>query len=259
MPYCIRDLIREGASGRGEGLPDPPDGPTDERVDDMLDLASSLIDEWTGWWFEPRSKVYVLDGPGDHRSLRFEAPIISIASVKRLDASGTEIHTYDAEDYVVYNRHLSGGSDDRRDPRIEYQQEGPYAVDAFVYSDRPLQRSRVYTWPLGQQNIKVEGRFGYTDYDGVAAEGVTPEGIVRLCRLLVLRVVWPLYSHADMAEEADRRRIVNEKTRDQSWSREFPWKDSALAHSTGIGMWTGDPEIDRLIKTFQRPMAVASI
>jgi len=255
-------MLRDN-SGLGEGLPDPPpggDGPTDDRLDAMIALASQLIDRWTGWWFEPRDQTYLLDGPGDSRSLYFPAPIVSITSVEKLDSAGVVTYTYDTGDYVVYNRHLQGNlPDDRRNPRIEYQQEGPLSLDAIVYQERVIGGGPTWmAWPRGQQNIKVVGRFGYTDPDplGVDPEGVTPEAIKRLCRLITLRIVWPAYSHGDLNEDGGR--ITDEKTRDQSWKKAWPWTEK-LAGSTGIGMWTGDPEIDQLLMTYQRPMGIASI
>jgi len=260
MGYCTLDQIRTE-----EGLPLPPpagDGPTDARVLAMIEVASALIDRWTNWWFEPRDQTYLLDGPGDSRSLYFPAPIVAITSVEKLDAQGNVTHTYDPGDYVVYNRHLQdNGPDDRRNSRIEYQQAGPLSLDGIVYKERFYGGGPTFmAWPRGQQNIKVVGRFGYTDPDptGVDPEGVTPEAIRRLCRLLTLRVVWPAYSHGDLNEIMDRGRLTDEKTRDQSWKKAWPWTER-LAGSTGIGMWTGDPEIDLLLMTYQRPMGIAAI
>lgn len=257
MAYCDKHYIRTL-----EGLPRPPEGPDGDRVDAMAALASQLIDRWTNWWFEPRDQTYLLDGKGDSRSLCFPAPIVSITSVEKLDPQGNVLHTYDPADYVVYNRHLQGnGPDDRRNPRIEYQQAGPLSLDAVVYKERYLGGGPTWmAWPRGQQNIRVIGRFGYTDVDpdGLDPEGVTPEAIKRLCRLITLRIVWPAYSHGDMNESMDRGRLTDEKTRDQQWKKAWPWTDK-MASATGVGLWTGDPEIDQLLMTYQRPMGVAAI
>lgn len=246
------------AEVRAEGLPLPTEGPSDARLLAAIGLASRQIEEWTGWWFEPRSLTLQLDGPGDHRTLYIPQPIISVTAIKRLDAAGTVVHTYTAADFKAYNRHLSYGPDDRRNPRIEFVQEGPYSDATVIRS--PYRYGETLCWPEGQLNFQVEGKFGYTDPDPAALvlEGVTPAMIKRACVLLVLRQVWPAYSHGDLNEDADRRRITSERTRDQAWEKANPWT-GGTAGVTGIGYWTGDPEIDRIIQTYRRPAGIAAI
>lgn len=256
MPYSTKDEL-----WNLEGLPKPTDGgPSVEQLDEALEYVSRLIDEWTGWWFEPRSRTYLLDGPGDMDTLFFEAPIIAITSVHRVEPDGTEAYLYEDTELVIYNRHLVGqlDPDDRRNARIELNQEGTYPAGTFD-SDRRFYQGQL-VWPYGQHNIKVVGKFGYTDYDeGVTEDGITPRGVARLCRLLVLRYGWPKYSHQDEVESADRGRITDEKTRDQSWKRAYPWADGKLLSETGVGAWTGDPEIDRLIMSYSSPMDLGAV
>lgn len=233
-----------------EGLPAAPpagDGPTDVQVQAAIDYASALIDMWCGQWFDARERTYLLDGTGESMLILPEAPIIAISSIKELDELGNVVQTYAATSYIVYNRHLSGGPDDRRLPRVEYRQAGAYPN---MWANQRWIGGKM-VWPLGQQNLRVHGWFGYRDFLISSITGMTPLAIERICRLLVLRYAWPTYSHGDVAEEAmSRGRMQSERTRDQSWSVAWPW-DASTMGATGIGAWTGDPEIDRVLLTYQ--------
>jgi hypothetical protein len=98
-------------------------------------------------------------------------------------------------------------------------------------------------WPRGQQNVTVQGIFGYTEPDG-SPTGRTPELIRHATKLLVLREL-PLLADIDAREDAQKRyRLTSERTRDQSYTLE-----ALRLH----GAFTGDPAIDNILVAFARP------
>lgn len=238
MGYCTLQDIRD------EGFADPPY--TDARVEAIIVLASEMIDAATGQWFEPRDLTISLDGDGT-KTLRLEVPIIAITSVT-MDEDEVEL-----TDLVVYNRHVTQNlrrPDDRRYSRIEWNQN---LVNLPGYRMVP---QTDLVWTAGQQNVVLEGTFGYTDYDGTD-EGKTPPMLVHLCKLLVMRELEFLYDPDAREDYRERHRATKYKTRDQeiSLSANKISPCSALAN----GMLTGDPSIDMWIKYFRVPAKMATV
>jgi hypothetical protein len=212
---------------------------TDARLTSVLTRVSRQIDHWTGRTFEPVSATYQLDGDGS-RVLRFSNPIISLTSLTLLDDTGAEVHTYSAQDFVVYNRHLSGQlqPDDREDSRIEMRS---------YYNQWPKYRGYL---PYGQRNVKVVGKFGYTDYDGgVTPDGITPLDIAHACRLLALRE-FPRMGNFDERRVRQHGYRVSAETSEGA---------NYVTQRMEMGSYSGDPEIDRIIQRYKRPMALGSV
>jgi len=228
--YCsVQDM-------RDEGVPDSGYGAvTDARLTTLIQRASRLIDMYTGRWFEPRTMTFSLDAQ-NAMTLFIEQPIISISSVS-IDGIALV-----ADDYKVYNRHITQNlihPDDRENPKIEIAQ--------------PLESTYLFklglTWfPRGQQNIDVAGVFGYTDYDG-SAEGATPLAIQEACKKMVLRDLPVKYGADPSSDEKAWWRMVRQRTRDQSIDFSDP---SKMGHQ-GVGVYTGDPEIDNILRRYTRP------
>ena len=182
---------------------------SDARVNRMLEVASRYLDIETGRIFSPEVRTFDLDGSGTS-VLALGLPIITLTTLYV-----TEHGIFDdavAEDltkYKVFNRHLSQGlfdPDDRNFPRIAYA--SPATLDIFVgrYSG---------VFPKGRQNVRVVGRFGYTDPDGTAY-GKTPE-LIREATILV--TIQSLTRKADLAGSmaaANAGAIKMMRTRDQS-------------------------------------------
>jgi hypothetical protein len=133
-------------------------------------------------------------------------------------------------------------------PRIEMKNELDASAFDVGYPSK---------WPKGQQNIKVIGQFGYTDYDeGVTAEGVTPDGIKQLCVYLVMPELPGMYD-IDAREDFTRRTSIRQmKTRDQSIT--FGGSETPLTALASKGL-TGNPEIDRLILFYRRPSKITAV
>lgn len=121
MGYCTVEELR--AEGVTEEQAD------DTRLQGLIDRASAMIDAWTGQWFEPRTKTFVLDGHGQE-DLPLPLQPVAIDSVT---ADGLPVSGYtvcgDPEDPYL---HLAGG------------------------------------WPEGRGNIVVRGTFGRVDEAGKA-------------------------------------------------------------------------------------------
>ena len=187
---------------------------SDARLERLIDEASRLIDRATGWFFEPRSMTLLLDGRG---TPTVELPVPPI----RLDQiliGGAEL-ALAPEDYVLVGAPVQPGFDA---PRLS------------------LRSGR---FPKGYGNIEARGLWGYTEDDG-SAEGRTPLEIRRATILLVLRTL-PLMGDTDAAGEARNRwRILEERTRDQSYK---------LDRVSRSGVLTGDPEVDEILLRYRRP------
>jgi len=185
---------------------------SDARLERLIDEASRLIDRATGWFFEPRPMTLLLDGRG---TPSVEPPVPPI----RLDqvlVGGTELAS---EDYVLIGVPVQPGFDA---PRLS------------------LRSGR---FPKGYANIEARGLWGYTEDDG-SAEGRTPLEIRRATILLVLRTR-PRMGDIDAAGEARNRwRILEERTRDQSYKLDRVRQSGAL---------TGDPEVDEILVRYRRP------
>lgn len=230
LAYCpIQDLRNEGFSTQQA---------SDLRLSRLIELASRYIDSVTERFFEPRQKTVEIDGRGSS-DLLLDEPIIAIERVEIMDQGLGGIPVTgiaDPTSYRVYNRHLTQGllkPDDRESPKISFITNG---------SPRPL-LSRGFCFPTGTQNIRVKGVFGYTEPDG-SPTGRTPLLIREVCKRLVARDMTPLSNASARETSRQRHRIIQEKTRDQSYT---------LGKLTLTGALTGDPEIDNVLVMFKRP------
>jgi len=196
---------------RGEGV--TADQASDARLEALLADATAEIDRATGWFFEARDAVFVLDGRGTP-SLELPVPPIRI---DRLEVGGADV-TASLAALVVVGAPVGPGFDA---PRMTW---------------------RYARFPRGFGNIVVGGRFGFTEPDGTP-EGRTPPAIRRACVLLVLRGLDALGGDAGF-DARNRWRLVEERTRDQSYK---------LAEPGGTSGPFGDPEIDLALLRYRRP------
>lgn len=186
----------------------------DARLTLLIEEASALIDQLTGWWFEPRALLLRMDGRGTPTIVPPAPPI----RLDHLFVGGDELPT--APEYlVVVGAPVLPGLDG---PRI-------------------TQRWGVFL--RGDGNVLADGLWGYTEPDGTP-EGRTPLPIRRATMLLVLRHVYPLADDAAVAART-RWRVVEERTRDQSYKL-------GTAPEPAHGM-AGDPDIDALLSPYMRP------
>jgi hypothetical protein len=247
MSYCTVQDIRD------EGVPDTgPGAKTDAEIQAVIDRVCVQIDKYTGRFFEPRDLTVVLDGTGRH-GLLIGMPIIDITSV----SIGTDFsiaEPINLDDIRIYNRHLTENltnPDDRESPKIEFVEFDrvyhAYSIRDGYYSH---QYFHYHYWPVGTQNIEIVGTFGYTDYDAVESDGITPILIERASVLMTLRDLDTAYGEADKREDRlNRWRVTEYKTRDQTIKYDSPSKYGI----SGYGSYTGDPEIDKILIQYTRP------
>ena len=110
----------------------------------------------------------------------------------------------------------------------------------------------ILVFPIGQQNVKLVGVFGYTEWDQSITQGKTPELIKHVTKLLVIRNLAKLSKTSQRFDAIARSRITSERTRDQSYTL------SALGNAQTGAFFTGDPEIDHVLAYFQRPPSLGA-
>jgi hypothetical protein len=238
--YCtIQDIRDEGISSSDYD---------DARVSTAIALASQYIEMFTGRWFEPRSLDFHVDGTGK-RSIHLDQPIIELTSLYLDDDVEYDL----VDDIAVYNRHISENlvqPDDRENPRVEMI----YPLESSVY----YRAAGLRVFPEGQKNIRFVGTFGYTDYDGTGS-GKTPDMIRHVCKLLTLRELEPkgnaLTGGGLPASQAYR--ITELRTRDQS-IRYGAVSKNTLGRA-GVGLFTGDPQIDQILLRYRRTPKLRSV
>jgi hypothetical protein len=185
------------------------------RLRALIDEATAFIDEVTGRFFEPRALTLRLDGRG---TPSLEPPVPPIR-LDRVNVDGLEV-PLGSESLIFVGAPVAPG---------------------FSGARMLLRGGRVF--PRGEQNVEATGLWGYTERNGLPA-GRTPPAIRRAAMLLVLRWI-PYMGDVDAAADARNRwRLVEERTRDQSYR---------LDRVAVQGHITGDPEIDAALIRYRRP------
>ena len=190
---------------------------SDARLIALIAEATETIDGVTGWFFEPRVRSLRVDGRGA-RSI--ELPWVPL----------------ELDRVVVDEEDVAHG---------DFRWWGAPVEPGFSGARVEL-RSGVF--PRGEMNVSLHGTWGYTEADG-SRLGRTPLAIRRACMLLVMRAL-PKLSDRDLAEDARNRwRLVEERTRDQSYSLSKPARSAER---------TGDPEVDMILSRYARPLSLGA-
>jgi len=192
---------------------------SDARLLSLLVEAGALLDRVTGWFFEPRQKTFRLDGRGAP-TLELLVPPLQLDEVRIFGAT-ISMHP---DDLVIVGTPVELGFDA---PRLT------------------LRRA---VFPRGAGNVEASGVWGYTEPDGTPL-GRTPLAIRRAAMLLVLRQL-PKLTDADSAAARSAWRLLEERTRDQSYRL-------AARRDAGVVL-TGDPEVDELIARYRRPAGLGA-
>lgn len=248
---------------RDEGVPDTVY--SDTRVNHAIELASRYIERVTGRWFEARTRTFRVKARNTGVCF-LEHPIVSVSAINIVSGRGADMDRdeVDLEDVLVFNRHLTQGlmePDDRDAPRLEFEN-----LRGLEYPGRTGLGRTDAEFPHGSQVVEVTGRFGYTELsigdepgetsDGSQvpnSEGVTPQLIEHVCRLLVMRELAPMGNAATRSDWRDRHRLEQEKTDDQMY------KLSPLAALGNTGNITGDPEIDGILTSYMAPATMGAV
>ncbi len=99
----------------------------------------------------------------------------------------------------------------------------------------------------GAYNIHVTGVWGYTVPSPFNEHGMPPDEIVRATMMLVRRFL-PTHGSVEATQARSEWRLIEERTRDQSYRME-PRED---------GPFSGDPEVDAILRRYRRPMALGA-
>lgn len=154
------------------------------------------------------------------KTIKFDGKSQSLLFLPFFAISISKIEVDDSEisedDYVLYNRFYP---DDRNNPKIKFE----------------------YNLPKGSLNISITGDFGYVEEDES-----TPAQIKKICLLLALNEVGEL-SDTSRRDVIDRGRIIEEDTDGHSYK---------LSDVFSSGGFTGDPEIDAVLRAYQSPMKI---
>lgn len=197
-----------------------PESYTDEWIEGRIALAEAYVETQTGQWFEPRDLTMVFDGSGD-TTLLLPICLLEVTSITLDDV---ELTDDELADVVNYNRR-GLAQDDRRNPK--------------------LVRLGGYTWTEGVQNVSIEGSWGY-----VEADDSTPLAILEVVKRLVIRDIDPL---ADTAAQRERREAIF----GTSFSAHN--RSVTLSQAAVTGGPTNDPQIDRALTRFRRPLTTVTI
>ncbi len=224
----------------------------DSKLQELIADASRMIDKFTGRFFEPRTLTIRIDGTG-RPGILLGDPIISISEIQLIsDDTNPPVIPLALDDVRIYNRHISQNllnPDDRESPKIEFlmfderEERLPLTVHHIFHPHR---------WPRGTQNVEITGIFGYTDPNGTP-NGKTPLQICIACQLIVIRFLLEPFATSD-GDAGNAWRVIEHKTRDQT----IKFADPSKLGSAGVGAFTGDPQIDRIIAQYTRPPAMGA-
>ncbi len=207
------------ADMRDEGV--TPAQASDERLTALLVEASAFVDHVTGWFFEPRTMVVRMDGRG---TPSIEPPVPPIR-VDELLVDGVA-PSLAQDDIAIRGAPILPGFDGPRFTLL-----------------------RGCSFPKGTDNVVASGLWGYTEPDGTPT-GATPPAIRRAAMLLVMRWL-PLLGDAEAAAAKSQWRILEERTRDQSYR---------LSPLSSVGVtFTSDPEIDLLLARYRKPIGLGAV
>ena len=220
---------------RIEGVEDPPD---DARLEQLIIEASEYIDLVTRMWFEERTLTLKLDGSGE-RVLHMHIPIRAITAAR------VENDVVDPTLYVVYNRMFP---DDRTNPRVTYKRT---RVPRNVFEDADNPSNRV--WRVGEQNVELDGTFGYVDTDPDGTNPRVPRLINRACKRIVILII-PLLADTESVTStllSSPGMLSKEVTDGHSYTVENAGVQeiTEVSNRAALGL-TGDVGIDKTLLKF---------
>lgn len=238
--YCtIKDLRDEGLT---TGMA------ADAQAQGMIVRASMYAEHFTGRRFVPEYKSIDIDGTGG-RAVLLDEPIIAIQEVKL-----NFVTNFTAQDLLIpgqtlkiYNRHITKNlitPDDRENPKAEFV-HGADLTGVNYYESGTGYVLYQLMWPMGRQNCRFTGVFGYTEFDGsINSVGRTPLMLREAVKMLVFRNRLAMIKRPLAVGSGPGGPIIGEGTRDQHVEYQASWLK---------GAFTGNPEIDQILAAFVRP------
>lgn len=167
MAYAEIDDIR------CEGFPEKrfPDA----RVAAKLAVAEEMIEKWTGRFFEPRD-LTIRETWSGRELLILWMPIIRIDEIRFINTDNTLQEPMSATEYQVFNRHMSEGlldKDDRESAKISFL----FARSGTIVPHHVIPSPHLaHTIDRRTLNMRITGKFGYTDPDFTAGRTIASDG-----------------------------------------------------------------------------------
>lgn len=249
----ITDMI---AAGFPVGSPAPTGGFTFTQAAAALQRATLTVERITRRRFVPFYALHEHNGKGGP-VLQVDHAIVGLTDVAFTFTTFTPADLPVQEgDVRVFNRHIRQNlqrPDDRQDPRIEFlrtpNQRYPREQ---VLGDVDLLSSSM-GFVDSQQNVKMLGVWGYTDFDG-SPFGKTPDLIREATLRLAARYIAPLWSQVGGAGSnvGFAGPVLSERTLDQSVTF-ANLASSDLGAGAYAGAFTGDPEVDQILAVYMAP------
>jgi hypothetical protein len=254
----IQDLLDAGFP---VGDPAPTGGYSYAQAVRALRLANRFIERVTQRVFYPFYAAHDLDGRGGSK-LQFSHVVCGVTAVEYTNSSFNIIDRPAYENEIrVYNRHLRqqlSNPDDRDDPRLEFLTDRDWYGDSNFSHGRLFAHARFYE---SNQNVKVHGMWGYTNYDGDSPFGRTPEEITEVAMRYAARNIQSLWTQlggpGNQVNSAGP--VLEERTDMQTVVySEAGIEASASGATAYTGIWTGDPAIDNVLLQYKAPMKIGT-
>lgn len=262
-PVQVQDLI-------DEGVPILPEigGFSPAAAARKIEKAYRFVESFTGRHFQPTLQKYSADGKGG-RMLRLRQPIIHLTKMCRNNyghypAPGCTDNGHCYDGLKVYNRHIRQclmSPDDREAPKIDFAScsSGPFSKrrsEIGYYGDPAATWNR---FADDQQNVWLEGIFGYTDPDETLY-GCTPAAITEVVILLTMKDLPGLWEQTSGGTAMTTTGpVYQKKTFDQSITFAPLQFASDGAGSAYGGVITGDPRVDRILAQFRAPPCFGAV
>lgn len=193
-------------------------------VENEIKIAMEFIDLQCRQWFEPRSKIFRLEGRNSNVML-FNIPIISMSEIRiNSETVGADLRNFEIFD----------GVQNRRNPRVKLQ-TGFRNIYTSTYG-RTFRRA-TYT--------EFEGMYGFVEEDGS-----TPLLIQKAMMILVVNAIKS--SIVIDSALAGVGALKREKT--DLHETEYFQPDEVRGGSSGA--LSGDIEVDRIIKMYRGPISI---
>lgn len=190
MSYCTIDDLRDEGYDCSQYQ--------ESRIADAILDATEEIETYTRRFFEPRNLTFRVTWNG-RGALLLQDPIIRIDELRVILPDGTlDADPLDPADYIVFNRHVFEGlleDDDRESPKILLPESFPRIIDGVIQS----QSLALRTTTRPALNLRVIGRFGYTNPSADVGRTVTADGTDAITAPDILKAAKAAFTEADVA------------------------------------------------------------
>ena len=204
-------------------IEDQPSDPT-VVLTEKITFTQQYIERITHQFFNQRQLVVDLDGDGT-TILGMPFPIVNVTNIE-FRTGLTDYTEQTLDNFAIYNRYEP---DDREYPKI-----GIIGSLTRNYDFAP--GSTVSIFPYGPKSVRVTGTFGYVEQDGT-----TPYPIRKIVKMMVMTFL------KDICTSKGNLRMgkVFEEDRGNQLQVEI---HEEMSH----GAYTGDPEIDDILKFYTK-------